>query len=116
MDQMKLGQDLLETHLFFVMLKIKTSPIASTIKMGEDAFVNFAIKIFRDFHPNLYLPQRSKMLLSHLKDKYPLFLITDGSSTLQRKKFLSLGLSEYFAENNVVFTGDYRRESSYFKP
>ena len=84
--------------------------IASTIKMGEDAFVNFAIKIFRDFNPNLFLPKRSKMLLSLLKDKYPLFLITDGGSTLQRKKFLSLGLSEYFENYNVVFTGDYNDE------
>ena len=84
--------------------------IASSIKMDEDAFVNFAIKIFRDFNPNLYLPQRSKMLLRLLKDKFPLFLITDGSSSLQRKKFLSLGLSDYFENYNVVFTGDFNDE------
>jgi FMN phosphatase YigB (HAD superfamily) len=84
--------------------------MAASLKMSEDAFINSAILIFRGFEPNLVLSKRVKMLLGCLKDKYPLFLITDGNSTLQRKKFLSLGLSEYFAENNVVFTGDFNSE------
>ena len=72
------------------------------------------LDIYRNFQPKLSLTNRVRILLDNFKNKYPLFLITDGNSALQRAKFKALGLEKWFDHSNVVISGDYGTE--YQKP
>ena len=69
---------------------------------------------FDDFEPELKLSSRTSTILDSLKDRYKLFLVTDGNSELQRRKFVSLGLDTWFSRKNCIFTGDYGKSS--YKP
>ena len=80
----------------------------------EAEFVDYAVKTYRNFNPKLNLSNRAKFALDFFASKYPIFLITDGNSDLQRKKFNSLGLEQWFNEESVFFTGDFSR--SHHKP
>lgn len=70
--------------------------------------------IFRYFQPELSLTNRVKILLDIFKSNYPIFIITDGNSLLQKAKFKALGLEKWFDHNNVAISGDYGFE--YQKP
>lgn len=72
------------------------------------------LHIFRYFQPELSLTNRVKILLNNFKINYPVFLITDGNSVLQRAKFKALGLEKWFDHSNVVISGDYGTD--YQKP
>ena len=80
----------------------------------KDDFINSALDIFRNYNPSLSLTNRNRDLLEYYKNKYSLFLISDGNYHLQQKKYNALGLSDFFEVHNVVFTGKY--SSEYHKP
>lgn len=86
---------------------------SDTVYDKED-FVKRAIDIYRNFSPKISLDDRNKKLMSYFKENFKLYLITDGHYQLQMKKFTSLGLSKYFEDQYVVFTGKY--SSEYHKP
>jgi len=77
---------------------------------SQEVFIQKALRIFRTYSPTLLLPERNKKLLTYFKNNFNVFLITDGNYELQKKKFLALGLDEYFEEKNVIFTGKYGPE------
>ena len=77
-------------------------------------FIEKSVEIFRNFKPDLKLSDRTTTILDDLKDKYRLFLVTDGNSMLQRQKFVSLGLGKWFLKENCIFTGDYGKSN--YKP
>lgn len=76
---------------------------------GRDAdhLVMECVQIFRNHEPSLHLPTRVKTVLDHAKEHFGLFIVTDGSSRLQRAKFDSLGLGKWFLEENIGISGDY---------
>lgn len=70
-----------------------------------------ALVIFRNFMPTLFSSERIKFLLEELKGKYELFLVSDGSSTLQWNKIKALGLENYFNKQNIFVSGDHSKEA-----
>ena len=46
--------------------------------------------------------------------KVKIFLVSDGTAELQKRKFDSLGLSSFFAESSQFYTGTLG--STYYKP
>lgn len=80
-----------------------------------ESAASMCVKAYRDFSPDLKLPSRMAFILEQLTaEGYPLFLISDGNSALQRRKIASLGLHRFFAPENIAITGDYGPE--YRKP
>lgn len=78
-------------------------------------FEQKAVDIYRNDPLELQLSHRAFHILHKLKElNKALFLITDGNSVLQRIKFNALGLSRFFDEKNVVYTGDFGSEA--YKP
>lgn len=81
----------------------------------KSEYIKKCIEIYRTEEFSLSLPHRSMMMLTRLKEKeIPMFLLTDGDSSLQRRKISALGLNEYFSNKNIFISGDYGRE--YQKP
>lgn len=73
------------------------------------------VNLFRGVSLKLQLPQRSKYYLDSIKESNKfIFLVTDGNSTLQRKKIGALGLESWFPENCIFVSGDYGK--NYQKP
>lgn len=77
----------------------------------QEKKIKEALLIFRNFMPTIFLSERIKFLLEELKKKYELFLISDGSSTLQWNKIKVLGLENYFSKQNIFVSGDYVKGS-----
>lgn len=65
--------------------------------------IDECLAAFRGFTPSLTLPARVQAILDAMIEKYPLFLISDGSAALQRRKFAALGLGRWFEPANVGF-------------
>ena len=65
--------------------------------------VDECLAVFRGFTPRLTLPARVGIILDAMAEKYPLFLISDGSAGLQQKKFAALDLGRWFEPANVGF-------------
>jgi FMN phosphatase YigB (HAD superfamily) len=63
------------------------------------------LAIFRGLRPSLTLPRRVQTILDVMRESYSLFLISDGAAALQRRKFDCLGLSRWFADDRVGFSG-----------
>ena len=81
----------------------------------ENEFEKRALEIFRSYPFNLELSKRASFILSKLNAlEKVLMMVTDGNYRLQRAKFDSLGLSQYFALDKVVFTGEFG--GGYYKP
>ena len=70
-----------------------------------------ALLIYRNFIPTLFLTERIKFLLEELKGKYELFLVSDGSSTLQWNKIKALNLENYFDKQNIFVSGDHGKRA-----
>lgn len=85
--------------------------IAGTIMQQA---ITECITIFREFYPSLTLPARVKILLDLFHERHSLFLITDGSKTLQTAKIEALNLSHWFTPDNVGITGPHG--SNFTKP
>lgn len=81
---------------------------------AKEAFIESALALFRHFEPDLELLPRNRHLLNIFKEEYDLFLITDGSPSLQKHKFRALQLDDLFQERQTVFTGEMGAE--YYKP
>lgn len=71
----------------------------------QDELSLSCVDIFRRFKPDLRLPIRVRALLDAFRQQFPIFLVSDGSAELQLAKFRSLGLSEWFADDNVAISG-----------
>jgi phosphoglycolate phosphatase-like HAD superfamily hydrolase len=74
---------------------------------NEKDFVQNCLNIYRNFNPNLEMSFRTKRYLDFFNENFNLFLISDGHGQLQKNKFNSLKLNNYFKINNTVFTGDH---------
>ena len=97
----------------------------SSYNTFQDAFNNFChtdmdkellkkcVNAYRNTEIELSLSKEVIELLDSL-GKYPKVIITDGDSTLQRKKYKALGLDRWFSEDSVFVTGDYGKEN--YKP
>lgn len=79
-------------------------------KTNEKDFVENCLNIYRNFKPDLKISFRVKNYLDFFNENFNLFLISDGYGQLQKNKFNSLKLNNYFNKNNVVFTGDHSFE------
>lgn len=66
-----------------------------------------ALTLFRNYSPVLQLTPRIKFILDILKNRYELFLVSDGSTTLQWNKIMALGIGEYFNRKNIFVSGDH---------
>lgn len=76
--------------------------------------VENCLTIYRNHEPNLSLESQVVKVLQTIQEEKPLFLVTDGHYGLQKRKFASLKLSDWFLDENVVFTGKFG--ASYYKP
>ena len=66
---------------------------------------------YRTHIPNIALPEDSKNLLDHLRDKdIPIGILTDGRSITQRNKINALGLSDYIPKQNIVISEEFGSE------
>lgn len=76
---------------------------------GEEVegLVRQCLQIFRYYEPQLTLSARTRTILDALHSRYPLFMITDGSVELQKRKFASLGLSKWIKATDVAISGSY---------
>jgi FMN phosphatase YigB (HAD superfamily) len=84
-------------------------------EIGKEEFIHLSLKIYRNYIPLMELSLRTKVILQAIKIKYKtVFLVTDGNPILQRKKFESLKLGQFFQPGNVIYTGDYTKD--YEKP
>lgn len=75
------------------------------IKCEKQSFIDEALNIYRNFKPKIKLNIRVKEILKYCKNNYEIFLVTDGNLTLQKNKYISLGLDRFFNDKNVFFTG-----------
>lgn len=73
--------------------------------------IDEALTLFRNFQPVLNLQLRIKYILRTFKNLYELFLVSDGSSTLQWNKIRALELEDYFTKQNIFVSGDYGKEA-----
>lgn len=71
-----------------------------------DSMVGKCLDIFRSFEPDLRISPRVVEILSFLAKKYELFLLSDGTSALQRAKICSLQLERWFVEKNIAISGE----------
>jgi len=78
------------------------------------AAVSECLDVFRSFSPALSLPPRVEAILECVCEAYPVFLISDGSAGLQRRKFDSLELHRWFADANIAISGS--RGEGFSKP
>lgn len=70
--------------------------------------IKLCVQDYRNAVFHLKLTDRAIVTLDYLKNKnYGLFLITDGSSVLQRKKIEELELMNWFEMSNIAISGDY---------
>jgi putative hydrolase of the HAD superfamily len=74
--------------------------------VAKETFIEGSLEIFRCFEPALELPPRNMHLMRIFKQKFDIFLISDGPPCLQRHKFHSLKLDTIFSADRVIFTGD----------
>jgi FMN phosphatase YigB (HAD superfamily) len=73
------------------------------LDLAAQRAIDECLAAFRGFTPSLTLPARVQAILDAMIEKYPLFLVSDGSPGLQQRKFAALGLSRWFEAVNVGF-------------
>ncbi|MHC4455720.1 MAG: HAD family hydrolase, partial [Planctomycetota bacterium] len=62
----------------------------------DEKFIGELVKVYRNHTPKITLPADSKDVLSQLKDKFTLALLTDGFLPAQKLKVQALDLEKYF--------------------
>lgn len=72
-----------------------------------EALTQECLAIFRQYQPELELPERSKLLLKMATQNYPTFIITDGSLKLQSAKIRTLNLDKFLPKENILITGSF---------
>ncbi len=83
---------------------------AGVSKREVEKKVDLCLEFFRNYQPVLALGSRVKTILDVLSVSYPLFLVSDGAATLQKRKFEALQLSRWFDLINVGISGSYGPE------
>jgi FMN phosphatase YigB (HAD superfamily) len=91
---------------------------SSEKSISKNNFVSIALKKYIDSEPILHLSKRAETVLDACSKCGVLFLLSDGNSQLQRRKFNALGLSKWFDDSYVIFSGDYQvqKPSIYLVP
>lgn len=74
--------------------------------------ISDALTVFRNYEPVINVRNRIKFILELFKDRYELFVVSDGSSKLQWNKVKALQLTNYFAMDNIFISGDYGTQAS----
>ena len=74
----------------------------------DDEQIQRLVGVYRSHIPTITLPTDSRDVLSELKAKYTLVLLTDGFLPAQQLKVQALGIEEYFAI--IVYTEQLGRE------
>lgn len=67
--------------------------------------ISECLRLYRHFKPCLKLSDEVVQILAYFRDRYPLFLVTDGNPVLQSSKIAALGLHAYFTSENMGLTG-----------
>ena len=80
----------------------------------KEEFIQQALVLFRSYAPVLSLAERNRHLLDIFRQKFDLFMISDGPPVLQRNKFRALGLDIFFNPKRLIFTGDHGKD--FYKP
>ncbi len=80
----------------------------------KEEFIQDALVLFRNYDPILSLAERNRYLLGIFRQKFDLFLISDGPPVLQRNKFKALDLNIFFRPKQLIFTGDHGQD--FYKP
>ncbi|EIJ80528.1 putative hydrolase [Bacillus methanolicus PB1] len=83
-------------------------------RIATEELIDDCLNIYRNFKPILRLNKNVEKFLNEISKEHQLFLITDGNFKLQKEKFNSLRLENWFREENIVFTGKFGRE--FYKP
>ncbi|MHC4437773.1 MAG: HAD family hydrolase [Planctomycetota bacterium] len=78
----------------------------------DDKLIDELVNVYRNHIPTIKLPQDSQDVLSKLRAKYTLALITDGFLPAQQLKIKSLGIEKFF--KCIVYTEQLGRE--FWKP
>src|SRR5882724_6423379 len=78
---------------------------ADIARDDADKAVARCVEVFRSHEPTLTLTPRVQAILDAMCTAYPMFLISDGSAALQKRKFESLGLARWFEEADVGISG-----------
>jgi len=78
----------------------------------DDKLIEELVNVYRNHLPTIKLPQDSQDVLSELRAKYTLALITDGFLPAQKLKVQSLGIEKYF--KCIVYTEQIGRK--FWKP
>lgn len=72
------------------------------------------VDMLRSFKPTLVLTSRVKIMLDFFKRNFDIFLITDGSGSLQKAKIKTLKLHSWFKPENIGISGCFGKQ--YQKP
>ncbi len=78
----------------------------------DDSLIFKMVEVYRNHAPNINLYEDAAYILSQLKNKYKLALISDGYLSTQKNKIQSLDIEHYFDE--IILTDEYGRE--FWKP
>lgn len=73
-----------------------------------------SLEIFRNYKPKIHLCAEVRELLDLLITHAPLFLVTDGSASLQAAKIDSLNLHEWICKENIGISGVFGLD--FYKP
>jgi len=78
---------------------------AAAEKLGikfDEQYTKLLVSVFRNHKPNIVLPTDSRQILTDLKKRYKLGLITDGWLPGQEYKVKALGIESFF--DSVIYT------------
>ena len=81
-------------------------------QLSVDKLVRHLVQVYREHLPTIQPFGEVPALLSTLKAKYRLALLSDGYLNVQRKKLSALGIASFF--KTVIFSDEWGRE--YWKP
>lgn len=87
--------------------RIFSDVLAELGRGGEQAapLILESLRLFRTTQPELRLSKRVQSLLDDASESRAVFLVTDGTATLQESKFAALGLGRWFPTECRGFTG-----------
>lgn len=89
----------------------ETTSLAGLPADTAEQKIKEALTLFRNYSPSLQLTPRIKFILDTLKNKYELFLVSDGSTTLQWHKIQALSIENYFGRQNIFVSGDHGKQA-----
>lgn len=70
--------------------------------------IKTCVELYRNAEFSLTIPSRTKYILDYLKKKHKkMIIVTDGNSSLQRRKIDRLGLNEWFDMKDIFVSGDF---------